>query len=172
MYIKCILIQINVHNKYIRQDLILSEVFGFLDTPSFPLFLLLRHFSRRQLAQSVSGLHMQLVEDSVKWVSLTWVHRDTCRCLHLFLLILPRILLSSSKFFQQLGGANTWRPPEEDIFVPQEKSKPNCSVAFGEFFFCCMNTLIMLAIFELGNSSVFSSARWTQIYLNMNTLPL
>lgn len=64
MYIKCILIQINVHNKYIRQDLILSEVFGFLDTPSFPLFLLLRHFSCRQLARSVSGLHMQLVEDS------------------------------------------------------------------------------------------------------------
>lgn len=64
MYIKHILIQINVYNIYIQQDLILSEVFGFLDTSPFPLFLFLKHFSHHQLAQSGSGLHMQFVEDS------------------------------------------------------------------------------------------------------------
>lgn len=126
--------------------------------------------------KTLNSLHSHLVFEDLAsqgrlfWSQFPWpwIHRATCRCHteilllthHLFFLVLPRFLLSSRKFFKQLGDANTWSPLGSTFLF--HIRKPNLiTQSYLEYFFFSMPTLIMLAIFELENSSVFSHTWWT-----------
>lgn len=161
-----ILLEINIYNICISRESSLFWGFRWLDTPSFPLSLF-----RILLTLSVLIYFWQTLDapqGGLFWSESvwSWMHKDTCRCHtetllpthHLFFLVLLQFLLSSSKFFKQLGGANAWSPLGS---TSPPTRKPNLiAQSHLEYFFYSTGILIMLALFKLENCKVFNHTRW------------